>query len=96
MSRLERGDMRLSFSGSDVPMGVAIDARRGAVCGPASVSDAAMRVEHLCEVKFGLVDKLLQLGHLADLLEGEHLILLVAIDGKTSRVVPAILETGQA
>jgi hypothetical protein len=64
--------------------------------GPASVSDTAVRVKHLIEVELVLINQLLQLGHLADLLEREDLILLVAIDRETGGVVPAILETGQA
>jgi hypothetical protein len=60
------------------------------------VSDTAVRIEHLVEVDLGLVDELPQLRHLADLLECEDLILLVAIDSETGGVVPAVLETGQA
>lgn len=64
--------------------------------GPASVSDAAVGIEGLFKVEVLAVDKLLQLRNLAHLLEGKHLVLLVAIDGKTGRVVAAVLETGKA
>ena len=77
-------------------MRVAVDARRGAVGGPASVSNAAVGIERLFKIEVLAVDKLLQLRNLAHLLEGEHLVLLVAIDGKTSRVVATVLETGKA
>lgn len=59
--------------------------------GPSGVGDASMRVKHLVEVGLGLIDELSQLGHLAHLLEGKDLILLVAIDGQTGRVIAAIL-----
>lgn len=75
---------------------MAVDARRGAVGSPASVSDAAVGIENLFKIEVLAVDKLLQLGNLAHLLEGKHLVLLVAIDGKTSRVVTTVLETGKA
>ncbi len=64
--------------------------------GPAGVGDAAVRIEHLGQIGLRVVDELLQLGDLADLLEGKHLVLLVAIDGKAGRVVAAVLETGEA
>jgi len=60
------------------------------------VSDAAVRVKHLVEVELVLIDQLLQLGHLADLLEREDLILIVAVDSETGGVIPTVLETGQA
>lgn len=75
---------------------MAVDTRGGAVGGPASVSDAAMGIEGLFKIEVLAVDELLQLRNLAHLLEGEHLVLLVAIDGKTGRVVTAVFETGKA
>ena len=52
----------------------------GAVGGPAGVGDAGVGIKDLLQVDIGLVDELLELGHLANLLEGHHLIPLVAID----------------
>jgi hypothetical protein len=60
------------------------------------VSDAAVGVENLCEIGLFLVNQLAQLGNLADLLEGKDLLLLVAIDGKTGRVVTPVLKTCEA
>jgi hypothetical protein len=40
-------------------------------------------------------DELLQLGDLADLLEGEDLISLVTVDGDTGGVVSSVFETGE-
>lgn len=53
--------------------------------------NTGVRVEDLVQVVVLLVDQLLQGSDLADLLDGEHLVLLVAIDGKTGRVVPTVL-----
>jgi len=78
-----------------VPVGMAVDAGRGAVCGPAGVGNAAVRIEHPLHINLRLVDKLPQLGDLADLLERHDLILLVAIDSETGGVIPAIFETGE-
>jgi hypothetical protein len=78
-----------------VPVRVAVDAGRGPMGGPPGVSDTAVGVESLVEVKLGLIDELLQFGHLADLLERKDLILLVTIDSETGGVVPAIFEPGQ-
>jgi hypothetical protein len=41
------------------------------------------------------LDELLQLGDLANLLEGKDLVLLVAIDGNTGGVVATVFETGE-
>jgi hypothetical protein len=69
--------------GSDIPVGVAVDTRWGAVRGPSSVSNTGVRVEDLVEVEFLLLNKLLQRSHLANLLDSIDLILLVTVDGKT-------------
>lgn len=63
--------------------------------GPAGVCNAGVGIKDLGHIKIRLVDKLPELGNLADLLEGKDLLLLVAIDGKAGRVVAAVLETGQ-
>jgi len=54
-----------------------------------------VRVKDLGEVGLGLLNQSLELGNLADLLEGKDLLLLVTIDGKTGRVVTTVLETGK-
>lgn len=77
-------------------MRVTVQARGRTVGSPAGVCNTGVRVEDLGLVKLGLVDQLPQLGHLAHLFEGKDFLLLVAIDGKTGRVVAAVLETGQA
>jgi len=70
---------------------MAVEARGGAVGGPSSVGNADVRVEDLGLIHAGLGDELLQRGDLADLLDGKDLILLVAVDGQTGRVVAAVL-----
>jgi hypothetical protein len=72
-------------------MGMAVEARRGAVCGPSSVGNADVRVEDLGLVVARLADELLQGSDLADLLDRKDLILLVAVDGQTGRVVATVL-----
>ena len=62
---------------------------------PPGVCDTGVRVKDLGEVGLGLLNQSLELGNLADLLEGKDLLLLVAIDGKTGRVVTTVLETGK-
>jgi hypothetical protein len=69
---------------------MAVDARRGAVGGPSGVGNTGVRVEDLGEVELLLLDKLLQRGDLADLLDCVDLILLVTVDGETGRVVAAV------
>lgn len=78
------------------PVGVAVGGRGRTVGGPTGVSDTSVGIEDLLEIDVGLVNELPQLGDLANLLEGLDLLLLVAIDGQTSRVVATVLETGQA
>lgn len=77
-------------------MRVAVQARRGAVSGPTGVCNAGVGVENLGHIEVGLINKLPQLGNLANLLEGKDLILLVAIDGKAGRIVATVLKTRQA
>jgi hypothetical protein len=55
-----------------------------------------MAVKDLLHVDIGGIDHLAELGDLANLLEGNDLIFLVAIDAKTSGVVTAVLEAAQA
>lgn len=63
---------------------------------PSGVSDTGMGIENLGEVGLRFVDELLELGDLANLLECENLVLLVAIHCYTGRVVATILKTGEA
>jgi hypothetical protein len=46
-------------------------------------------------VQFGGIDKLPQFGDFANLFEGKHLVLLVPINGKASRVIATVFEAGQ-
>lgn len=75
---------------------MAIEAGWGAVGGPSGVCNAGVRVEDLGEVWLLILDQGLQLGDLADLLEGEDLVLLVAVYSQTGRVVAAVFEAGQS
>ena len=54
------------------------------VGGPTGVCNASMSFEGLGHVDARLGNELLELCNLAHLLEGKHLILLVAVDGQTS------------
>ena len=60
---------------------MAVGSRRGTVSSPTGVGNTGVRVEDLIEIDVGLVNELLELGHLANLLVGKDLILLVAVDG---------------
>jgi hypothetical protein len=77
------------------PVRVAVEARRNTVGGPTGVGNASVRVEDLGRIGLGLLDQLLQLGHLANLLEGKDFILLVTIDGETGGIVATVLEAGE-
>lgn len=84
----------------ELPLGVgavrvAVDPAGRAVGGPSGVCNTGVVVEDLSEVGLLLLDELLQLGDLANFLEGEDLVLLVAIDGDTGGVVAAVFETGE-
>lgn len=59
--------------------------------GPPRVGNAGVRVKDLVEVEVLLLHQLLQRSDLAHLLDGVDLILLVAVDGKTGRVVATVL-----
>jgi hypothetical protein len=61
-------------------VGMAVHPRGRAVSRPPGVSDTGMAIEDLGEVGLGLLDELLELGDLANLLEREDLVLLVAIN----------------
>jgi hypothetical protein len=66
------------------------------VGGPSGVCNTGVRVEDLGEIWLLVLNELLQLCDLADLLECKDLILLVAINSKTSGVVAAVFESGKA
>jgi hypothetical protein len=55
-----------------------------------------VRIEDLGQIRLGLLNQRLQLVHLANLLVSKHLILLVSVDGETSRVVATVFEAGEA
>lgn len=52
--------------------------------------DTGVRIKDLCEVGLLLGDELLELCYLADFLERKYFILLVTINGETSRIVSAV------
>lgn len=79
-----------------LPVGMAVDSRRLAMGSPAGMSNASMGVIDLGEVGLGLCNQLLQLGDFAHLLEGKDLILLVAVNSETGRVVATVFQTRQA
>ena len=54
-----------------------------------------MAVKHLLHVDMGAVNHLAEFGNLANLLEGDDLALLVAIDTETGRVIATILKSGK-
>lgn len=83
--------MHLTGEGQSLPVRVAVCARGRAVGGPAGVGNTGVRVEDLVLVELVLLDELLEGGDLADLLDGEDLVLLVTVDGETCRVVAAVL-----
>jgi hypothetical protein len=59
------------------------------------VCNTGVGIEDLLEIRLLLLNKCFQLGHLANLLECEHLILLVAVYCKTGRVVATVFESGE-
>ena len=71
---------------------MAVQPRRGTVGGPASVGNTGMRIKDLGHVGLLLVDQSLELGDLANLLEGQDGVLLVAIDSETGRIISTVLE----
>lgn len=60
------------------------------MCCPTSVCNSNMGVEDLCKIRLGLLDQLLKLHDLADFLESENLVSLVAVDRKTSGVIATV------
>lgn len=63
---------------------------------PAGVRDSGVRLEALGHVVFALLDEFLQFGYLANFLEGQDFILLVAIDGHTSGIIATVFQSGES
>ena len=55
------------------------------------LTNAGMAVKNFLEINVGSIDQFLELGNLANLLEGNNFIFLVSIDAKTCRVVTTVL-----
>ena len=77
-------------------MWVAVDTRWRAVGGPSGVCNTGVRVEDLGQIWLLLLNEFLQLYDLANLLESKNLVLLVAINSKTSGVVATVFESREA
>ena len=75
---------------ADIPMGVAVLTRWCAMGSPASVGNASMRLKSLGQVRLAFIDKLLQLCNLSDFFVGSHFFLLVAVNGKSGRVITTV------
>jgi hypothetical protein len=75
---------------------MAVNARWRTMSCPSGVCNSCVGIEDLCEIWLLVLDELLQLCHLAHLLESKHFILLVTIHSETSRVVSSIFESGKA
>lgn len=58
--------------------------------------NTGMRIENLVQIRLLLLNQLLQLSHLADLLESKDLVLLVTIYSQTCRIIATVLESRQA
>lgn len=65
---------------TNTPVRMTVDTRRSAVSCPSCVRDACMRIENLGEIRLLVLDQLLQFGNLSDFLEGENLVLFIAIN----------------
>ena len=76
--------------GDGLPVRMAVYTGWGAVSGPSSVSNSCVGIEDLVEVEVGLVDELLERDDLADLLDCEHLVLLVTVNSETGGIVAAV------
>ena len=76
-----------------IPVRMAIEARRLAMSSPSRVGDSGVRIEFFLHVGLSIVNKLLQLSHLAHFLECKDLILFVAIYGQTCGIIPSVFES---
>ena len=77
-------------------MRMAIEPRRFSVGGPASVGNASMGVEGLSQIRLGLFNELLKLSYLSHLLKCEDLILLIAINSQTRRVIATVFKSRES
>lgn len=77
----------------NLPVRVTVLAGRGTVGSPACVSNTGVRLKSLGQVRLAFIDKLLQLRNLADFFVGSHFFLLVAVNGKSGRVITTVLES---
>ena len=75
----------------NIPVWMAVQSGRLAVCGPTSVRNTRVGVKGLCHVDAGASNELTELDHFAHLFECKDLILLVAVNSETSRVVSSVL-----
>ena len=75
------------------PVRVTVPARRSTMSGPACVSNTSVRLKSLGQVRLAFIDKLLQLCNLSDFFVGSHFFLLVAVNGKSGRVITTVLES---
>jgi hypothetical protein len=79
-----------------VPVGVAVDAGRLSVSGPPGVSNTGMGNKGSIKIRLGILDKLLQLCNLANLLERENFVLIIAIDCYTCGVVTTVFQAAKS
>lgn len=78
-----------------LPVGMAVDAGWRAVGGPSGVCNTSVRIEDLGKIWLLSCNELLQLDHLANLLECKNFILLVTVYRKTGRVIATVFEAGE-
>jgi hypothetical protein len=76
-------------------MRMAVKAGWRTVSSPSCVCNTSVGIEDLVKIWLLLLDELLQFCNFANLLECKDLVLLVSIDGKTSRIVTTVFETGK-
>jgi hypothetical protein len=64
----------------NLPVRMAVGGGGGTVGSPSGVCNASVRVKDLLQIGARLINELLELDYLANLLEGQHLVLLVTIN----------------
>ena len=75
---------------------MAVDSGWLTVGSPSCVCNPSVGVENLGQVRLGLGNELLQLDDLADFFEGEHFVLLVAVDSKTRRIIATVFQARES
>lgn len=60
------------------------------------MSNASVRLKGLCQIRFALLDELLQFGNLPNFFECTDFILLVAVNGKACRVIASVFKSREA